>query len=88
MKSNRQISLAQWNELTNHEKEILRNWAIKRGYELDVVPGSSGTFDPVCEYAIFLNKSQMIEFLKSCKISFANKENINKLWKKIKVVIK
>ena len=84
MKNSDQISLEQWNELTENEKEILRKWAVQRGYELDFVPGSSGTFDPVCEYAALLNQVQMIEFLKSRKIFLSDKEDKNRLWEKVK----
>lgn len=84
MKNSDQISLEQWNELTENEKEILRKWVVQRGYELDLVPGSSGTFDPVCEYAALLNQVQMIEFLKSRKIFLSDKEDKNRLWEKVK----
>ena len=87
MKNSDQISLDQWNELTENKKEILRKWAVQRGYELALVPGSSGTFDPVCEYAALLNQDQMIEFLKSRKIFLSDKEDKNRLWEKVKGAI-
>lgn len=87
MKNSDQISLDQWSELTENEKEILRKWIIQNNYELDLVPGSSGTFDPVCEYAALLNQVQMIEFLKSYKISLSDKDDKDRLWEKVKRTI-
>ncbi|MDE2026734.1 MAG: hypothetical protein KGJ07_09685 [Patescibacteria group bacterium] len=87
MKNSNQISLEQWNELTENKKEILRKWAVQRGYELDLIPGSTGTFDPACEYAALLSQVQMIEFLKSRKISLSDNEGKNRLWKKVKGAI-
>lgn len=87
MKNSDQISLGQWNELTENEKEILRKWAVQKGYELDLVPGSSGTFDPVCEYAVLFNKAQMMAFLKLHKIFQSDKESKNRLWDKVKGAI-
>lgn len=63
MENESKITLAEWDELTLEEKEGLRNWAIQHGYELDIVPGRSGSFDPVCEYAALLTCDQMVVFL-------------------------
>lgn len=57
------INLSEWDMLTAEEKERLRNWAVRQGYDLDIVPGSPGTFDPVCEYAALLTNEEMVIFL-------------------------
>ena len=63
MKREEKITLSEWNELTDEEKEQLRNWALKHSYELDLVPNNSGTFDPTCDYAALLTYEQILIFL-------------------------
>ena len=91
---NEKITLSQWNELTLYKKEVLRKWSIENGYGLDMVPGTSGSFDPICEYAALLTKTQLIKFLKSCDSGTNNerykdtyKWNITELWGKAKLAI-
>lgn len=64
MGNNDAMTVSAWSELSEVDKEILRNWAVKQGYELELVPGKPGTFDPVCEYAALLTSEQMAEFIK------------------------
>lgn len=95
MESNGSITISQWNELSETEKEILRKWAVKQGYELELVPGKSGTFDPACDYAILLTSKQMVEFIKlykgklpilaNEKVSVQSKISI--LWKEVKSIV-
>lgn len=80
------ITLSDWNKLTSEEKETLRIWVIAHGDELEIVPGSSGTFDPVCGYAALLTVDQMIIFLQSrdqkVSIKSDEKDNCRLLWEK------
>jgi hypothetical protein len=84
MNSNSKITLAQWNDLSEEGKERLRNWAMQRGLELDLIPGPSGTFDPVCDYAALLTKEQMKTFLQEEKQKVSKTDDMKILWKHIK----
>lgn len=92
MKNENKITLSEWSKLTSEEKEKLRNWAIKQGCELDIVPGTSGSFDPVCDYAALLNTHQMVTFLKgdNQKISTTgnNQYNPQQLWKQVLKILR
>jgi hypothetical protein len=85
MKNENKITLSEWDELTVKEKEQLRKWALQQGYELDLVPGSSGTFDPVCDYAALLTNEQMVMFLQqhNQKVNTKGQDNCKLLWKQI-----
>lgn len=92
MKNEDRITLSEWNTLTSGEKENLKNWAIQHGYELDLVPGSSGSFDPVCDYAALLKPDQMVVFLKERSQGFSqiskNQYSHKLLWERVKAVLK
>lgn len=92
MKNEDKITLSEWNELTSEEKEILRTWAVKHGFELDLVPNSSGTFDPTCDYAALLTHDQMIEYLQECNQKIPDSNNTEGdyevLWKSIIILLK
>lgn len=81
------ITLSEWDELKAEEKEQLRKWALQQGYELDLVPGSSGTFDPVCDYAALLTDEQMVIFLQQHNKKVVAKSekqyNCKLLWEQI-----
>ena len=81
------ITLSEWNKLTNAQKEKLRVWVVKHGYELDLLPSSAGSFDPVCDYAALLTHEQMVEFLQehNQKVFTKSKEqdNCKLLWKQL-----
>lgn len=85
MKNKDKISLSEWNELTDEEKETLRTWALKHGYELDLVPNNSGTFDPTCDYATLVTTKQMLNYLRKHNLkvpsSFHKKVNQNERYK-------
>lgn len=85
MKKEDKITLSEWNELTKEQKEELRNWAVKHGYELDTVPGNSGTFDPICDYAALLTYNQIIVFLQEHKVLTKSKrqDNSKQLWEQL-----
>lgn len=83
MKNETKITLEQWNVLSADGKEILKSWAMEHGYELDLVPGNATTFDPVCEYAALLTKTQLTEFLLEHKQKIAKNDHFSTLWNKL-----
>lgn len=87
MKKEDKITLSEWDELTGKGKEVLQTWAMERGYELDLIPSSSGTFDPACDYAALLTYDQMIEYMQEhnqdVPSASSTEKNCRLLWKRI-----
>jgi hypothetical protein len=86
-KNEPKITLSQWHELSFEAKEKLKEWAIRHGFELDLTPGSSGSFDPSCEYAALLNTKQMGAFLHEHNKKVVEKADSNALWKSIVLLL-
>lgn len=63
MNAEDKITLSQWNQLSQNGKEKLKRWAFDNNYELDIVPGDSGSFDPSCDYAALLTNKQIIIYI-------------------------
>ncbi len=65
------ITIEQWGKLSPEGKEKMKLWAMKNGFGLDTIPGPSGSFDPVCDYAALLSRPQMLEFIRQADASRA-----------------
>ena len=85
MKSQDKVTLAQWNQLSSEGKEKLRIWAVKNGYELDIIPSATENFDPACDYAALLTKKQLIEYISqsSKRINKIDTETGEELWRQV-----
>lgn len=85
MKDKTRISLSQWNQLSHAGKEKLKMWSLNQGYELDLIPGISGSFDPSCDYAALLTDKQLIAYIhhNSNKIYKTDVKTLEALWSKI-----
>lgn len=79
------ITLSQWNQLSSAKKEKLKIWALNHGYELDIIPSASGSFDPACDYAALLTREQLIEYMNQYekKIDKNDRKLCEILWNKI-----
>ena len=79
------LTIASWHELPDSEKEILRTWAVQHNFGLDIIPNTSGTFDPSCDYAALLTPEQMRIFLKEHSVN-SDLDDVH-LWDEIKKVL-
>ena len=79
------LSITSWHELHESEKELLRVWAVQHNFGLDIIPNSSGTFDPSCDYAALLTPAQIKIFLKEHGVD--SEVDDAELWNSIKKVL-
>jgi hypothetical protein len=78
------MTLQHWHELQDEEQEYLRQWALRKGYGLEIVPSQNESFDPSCDYAALLTGAQLRLFLKEQSHESTNRESIEELLQSIK----
>lgn len=82
MNTQEKITISQWNMLSKEGKEKLRIWAVNNGHELDVIPSTTESFDPACEYAALLSEIQLVVYITLAGESI-DKRTCKDLWNKV-----
>lgn len=81
------ISLAQWHELEEDKKELLRKWAVRHDVGLEIIPSKTSE---ACDYAALLTKEQigllLQELSNKGKID-AQTKDIDTMWQVVKELL-
>lgn len=76
------LSVEKWHELSNDQKEIIRKWAVKKGYGLEIVHNATAT---TCDYAALLTQDKMKLLLGDLGAGIEDKtESILTVWERVK----
>lgn len=84
MDEQQKITISQWHELSEDQKEAVRVWAVKHDFGLDIIPS---TTSETCDYAALLTLGQLQQFFKEQHVPFDETDGLLTLWQKMKALV-